>query len=97
MEELRSQIRAAAGVEESRRSRHAVRAFNRELAGEYHTRTGKVGAEIHRSVGRDGRATYSYIGEWGAGSGLSATDMQREVRDWLERKRGIQTITAFVP
>lgn len=84
------------GTTEERR-RPIVRAFGREAAGEYHTQSGIVGAKIHRSVDRDGRVTYSYTGKWGAGSGLSAADMQRNVRDWLERKRGIQVITPFQP
>jgi hypothetical protein len=85
-----------AGAEERRRPA-TLRAAGRELAGEYHTRTGKVGARIYRSVGRDGRVTYSYTGEWGAGSGHDAAYMEREIRGWFERKRGIQTITPFAP
>src|SRR5208337_3667242 len=42
----------------------------REICGKYLTRTGKDGATIRRSTDRDGRVTYSYIGAWGAGSGL---------------------------
>lgn len=67
----------------------------REVSGEYHTRTGKVGAVIHRTTSRDGVA-YSYIGAWGAGSGLSAADMRRQVESWRANKRGMKTIHPFV-
>jgi hypothetical protein len=66
-----------------------------EPCGEYLTRSGKVGAKIKRSRWDDGRISYSYIGEWGAGSGLNEKDMRAEVQSWLERKRGIQIVTPF--
>lgn len=69
----------------------------REVCGEYHTRSGKVGAIIRRSVGPDGRVTYSYIGEWGAGSGLDLITMKRDVAYWHERKRGMKVIIPFTP
>ena len=70
--------------------------MEREVCGKYLTRTGKEGATVRRSTDRDGRVTYSFIGAWGAGSGLSVTDMRREVDYWNERKRGMQIVIPFV-
>jgi hypothetical protein len=69
---------------------------SRVPCGEYHTQSGKVGAIIRRSTDRDGRATYSYTGQWGAGSGLSYADMMRDVDYWMGNKRGVKVITQFV-
>ena len=66
-----------------------------EVVGEYHTRTGKVGARIvKRTIG--GRTHYGWSGEWGAGS-VGEADMLREVASWHERKRGMKVIVEFVP
>jgi len=73
----------------------AREAFSREVAGEYHTQSGKIGAKIHRDSGR--HVTYSYSGEWGAGSGLSAEHMKRIIADWTSRKRGMKVIIPFTP
>jgi hypothetical protein len=64
------------------------------VVGRYLTRTGKTGATITRWESPRG-AFYSYTGEWGAGSGLSAHDMQRAIATWLERKKGARTVLAF--
>jgi RadC-like JAB domain-containing protein len=73
-----------------------VRENPAEKAGEYHTQSGQVGATIKRWTGRDGRVTYSWIGKWGAGSGLSYADMRREVDSWIEHRRGIKVVVPFV-
>jgi hypothetical protein len=68
----------------------------RTLVGEYHTRTGKVGAKVYRhewSV--ESPATYSYNGAWGAGSGHGLAQIQKDVNYWLQNKRGIKTIVPF--
>jgi hypothetical protein len=74
----------------------------RTLVGEYHTRTGKVGVKIYRSEGSEVSrdhygfpATYSYNGLWGAGSGHGLAQIQKDVKYWLEHKRGIKTIVPF--
>jgi len=79
------------------RTRRRGHSFGRVLCGEYHTRSGKTGAKVFRSVDRDGRTTYSWSGEWGAGSGHDLATMQREVNYWHERKRGMKVIVPFTP
>ena len=69
-------------------------AFQRKVCGEYHTRTGKVGALIHCSMSDRG-TTYSYIGAWGAGSGHSAADMRKEIAYWRANKRGMREVIPF--
>jgi hypothetical protein len=66
----------------------------REVCGEYLTRTGKVGATIYRTTS-GGQVTYSYIGTWGAGSGLSAADMRATVKEWSRTKRGARAAVPF--
>ena len=53
----------------------------------YFTRSGKVGAEIKRVTHSDGRVSYSYSGEWGAGS-VDAKTMQDEENGWKAKKHG---------
>lgn len=72
-------------------------AFGREVVGVYHTRSGKNGATISRYTGADGRVTYSYTGEWGAGSGLDLATIQNDVAYWRLRKRGMRVIQEFRP
>jgi hypothetical protein len=66
----------------------------REVAAEYRTRTGQIGAVVYRHVAPWG-ITYSYMGKWGAGSGLCLADMRADVTDWLATKRGITVIVPF--
>lgn len=54
----------------------------------YKTQSGKVGATVKRNVDGNGRVSYSYIGAWGAGSGISEIDMQATEKSWRESKRG---------
>lgn len=53
----------------------------------YLTQSGKVGAEIKKLTHSDGRVSYSYSGEWGAGS-VDAKTMQEEENAWKEKKKG---------
>lgn len=53
----------------------------------YFTRSGKIGAEIKRVTHSDGRVSYSYSGEWGAGS-VDAKTMQEEENGWKAKKHG---------
>ena len=72
--------------------------MKRETCGEYLTRSGKIGATITRTTAADGRVTYSYIGEWGAGSGHPIETMRNIVFGWnLRAKRtGSRASIAFV-
>lgn len=79
-----------------RRIRHRYgHSLSGTLCGEYHTRTGKVGAKIFRHTDRDGRVTYSFRGEWDAGSGHGIEYMKKLVAGWHERKRGMRVIVPF--
>lgn len=53
----------------------------------YLTKSGKVGAEIKKLTHSDGRVSYSYSGEWGAGS-VDAKTMQDEESGWKAKKHG---------
>lgn len=53
----------------------------------YLTKSGKVGAEIKKLTHSDGRISYSYSGEWGAGS-VDAKAMQDEESGWKAKKHG---------
>lgn len=70
-------------------------AGHREVAGKYLTKSGKVGVIIYRSHSRHHGMVFSYTGEWGAGSGISAKDMRDQVDEWLRQKRGVQIIIPF--
>lgn len=58
----------------------------------YKTKSGKVGAKIKEDIGSNGQVRYSFIGEWGAGSGHDAAHMAAMERGWQEQKRGF-TVT----
>lgn len=60
----------------------------------YTTKSGKTGATVKEQTGADGRVTYAYTGEWGAGSGRSLEDMQAIERMWQQEKRGFTVADA---
>ncbi|MFA9202579.1 MAG: GNAT family N-acetyltransferase, partial [Flavobacteriales bacterium] len=53
----------------------------------YRTKGGKVGAEVKETRDAKGRLTYSYMGEWGAGS-VDADSMMELEAEWQSSKRG---------
>jgi len=71
--------------------------LKREVVAEYLTRSGKPGATVTRTTASDGRVTYSYIGAWGAGSGMDLATMRNIVFGWnLRAKRtGSSVAIAF--
>ena len=58
----------------------------------YKTKSGKIGATIKEQTSADGGVRYAYTGEWGAGSGKDAENMQAIERMWQQDKRGF-TVT----
>lgn len=62
-----------------------------EPAGLYLSKTGKVGVVIR--AGGGGR--FSYIGEWGAGSGHSEEAMRKFLQGMLRGRRGVRVEIAF--
>lgn len=58
----------------------------------YTTKSGKVGATVKEQTGADGRVSYAYTGEWGAGSGKQLADMDVIEQIWQQQKRGF-TVT----
>ena len=56
-----------------------------ETVGLYLTKTGKVGVVIREWS----RGRFSYIGEWGAGSGHSEEAMRGFLQDMVRGRRGV--------
>jgi hypothetical protein len=73
-----------------------LRSNQSEIVGEYHTRSGKIGAKITRMIFGNRRVGYSYTGEWGAGS-VDLETIKKEVQYWHNRKRGMRVIKEFTP
>lgn len=65
-------------------SRRANMAGPSEVVARYLTKSGKVGLEVKRFS----PTNYSYIGEWGAGSGFSLAEARRRVQFALDHRKG---------
>lgn len=85
-------LRMIEGIQQARESSGVPK---REVIATYHTRTGKVALEIRRLTNHQGRATYSYMGKHGAGSGHPLSHVQSTVRLMLRSHRGIRLVSGI--
>lgn len=60
--------------------------------GLYLTRSGKEAIRLKESPLRDGRKGYSWIGEYGAGSGEPLAAYLAMIEQFKKTKRGMQTV-----
>ena len=58
--------------------------YNHTLIKTYTTQAGHVGADVFKNNASD---TFAYIGKWGAGSGLDADTMAKQMKLWETSKK----------
>jgi len=69
-----------------------VVSYGADVVSVYATKTGKEAMKIRQLVRRDGTVSYSYIGEYGAASGMSYDAMLAEVQEQQRRRRGMKLV-----
>lgn len=67
-----------------------------EVIGRYLTQSGKVGLEVTKNtLLATGRVSYSYTGEWGAGSGSDRAEVRDRVLSTVAFKRHARVVMEF--
>lgn len=73
-------------------SRLIEAAFVRRVIGQYDTKNGEEGLVIRQNITDGGRASYSYMGKWGAASGMDYPELYKSVMVTIKSRRGVKTV-----